>query len=174
MKPPLKSSRTDISSIPYCKAKKVPGTKFQVTNSGDKTQVWNEHEKISGEWRSCVQSTCGVWRSQRRSIMWMRFLSKWQYCCRLNTPKVLNQIFIRWYIQMTNRGVMFVMCIIESSGHVQVTKTISGGNPGAGYNSGEKTRRRVCEDQQKIKKHRVHESFILSCPGDKETISCVI
>jgi hypothetical protein len=69
---------------------------------------------------------------------------------------------------------MFVMCIIESSGHVQVTKTISGGNPGAGYNSGEKTRRRVCEDQQKIKKHRVHESFILSCPGDKETISCVI
>jgi hypothetical protein len=81
-----------------------------VTNSGDKTHVWNEHEKISvNEGPVCRwQSTGGVWRSQRRSIMWMRFLSRWQYCCRLNTPKVLNQIFIRWYIQMTNPGVMFV------------------------------------------------------------------
>jgi hypothetical protein len=43
------------------------------------------------------------------------------------------------------------MCIIESSGHVQVTKTNSGANPGAGYNPGEKTRCRVCEDQQKTK-----------------------
>jgi hypothetical protein len=66
------------------------------------------------------------------------------------------------------------MCIIESSGHVQVTKTISGANPGAGYNPGDKTRCRVCEDRQKIKKHRVQESFILSCLGDKETISWVI
>jgi hypothetical protein len=74
--------------------------KFQERNFRWQAQVTKPRCGINtiryqvNEGRVCRwQSTGGVWRTQRRSIMWMRFLSKWKYCCRLKHPESFEPEF---------------------------------------------------------------------------------